>query len=756
MKLGPMVLLPSRRVNCHLKDNGMLRIFEAVPSATKQLQHQGHQRGDKEDLLYRIHLYGLSRSAIQILDPSLSSSRYAFVIHASFREEGAKSYEMRKMPLFLSLETRTELEVWFVLLRCFAIPEIYGPPSVDPLDAFRCHRSLWLRVVQGRRLRAPANHGEYIREKEMDSHCEIILSGEIRGRTSIKKGTYSPLWTEDFQIIEFPDHVEEVYILLRCSRRHRDLFYAKASLQIGDVELGTFNQEWIPAVWAAPDMLTVERVGELDIKFKLEEHIILMSRDYTEIRKVAVSVVLTNLQLLLDFNNRITLDIAHNVQDLEELSDRLLHIFLADNAAAEWLVFLANEEITNHFARMTSPALVASDTASEGAEEHLQQALKQEATRTLFRANSLFTKAIMKFMEKVGGEYLEETIGPYVRLVVANAHLESCEVDPAHLKPGEDIDENWTRLLRHTREILDRILTSAASCPPEFKIIFSKIRIKVVESAGNVPTITFAKYTCISAFIFLRFFMPACLNPHLFGIVRELPDDSTRRTLLLISKGLQGVANMSGFGGKEKWILKMATLSAEYEDQFTDYIDQICDTTYVTGPRQVAQYSGPALVRSRLDPLSQEGIPTLPFLIDQPRELAGLVKLWNKAFLPGTATPEKKPRSVDLSKLNEATRAFNVACIQLEERTTSLVESAVEREESDISEGEIGEEEMSPRLTDVNMQNHHQRTPSAIRISKKASSRRQYGLDEENSSSPPKRVLDAVWPPAFLKKGKGK
>ena len=72
----------------------------------------------------------------------------------------------------------------------------------------------------------------------------------------------------------------------------------------------------------------------------------------------------------------------------------------------------------------------AAELQSEDAEAYQQQSLKQEATRTLFRGNTLLTKSLMKFMEKVGKDYLEDTLGPYLRQVVANSALESCEVDP--------------------------------------------------------------------------------------------------------------------------------------------------------------------------------------------------------------------------------------------------------------------------------------------------------------------------------------
>ena len=134
---------------------------------------------------------------------------------------------------------------------------------------------------------------------------------------------------------------------------------------------------------------------------------------------------------MLDFKNGVTLELAKTVQDLDFLADRLVHIFLADNVAVDWLMYLANEEITAQFTQLKAQVSVAIDAAelqSEDAEAHQQQTLKQEATRTLFRGNSLLTKSLMKFMEKVGKDYLEETLGPYLRYVVATSAMESCEV----------------------------------------------------------------------------------------------------------------------------------------------------------------------------------------------------------------------------------------------------------------------------------------------------------------------------------------
>jgi hypothetical protein len=150
----------------------------------------------------------------------------------------------------------------------------------------------------------------------------------------------------------------------------------------------------------------------------------------------------------LDFSSGLTLEIARTVQDLDAVADRLVHIYIAENVAVDWLTYLADEEITAQFTNL-KPLPISVDepdqVQSEDAEAHQQQILKQEATRTLFRGNTLLTKSLMKFMEKVGKDYLEETLGPYLRFVFANASLESCEV----YTPTSRFLTN-DRLTRHT------------------------------------------------------------------------------------------------------------------------------------------------------------------------------------------------------------------------------------------------------------------------------------------------------------------
>lgn len=140
-----------------------------------------------------------------------------------------------------------------------------------------------------------------------------------------------------------------------------------------------------------------------------------------------------------------------------------------------------------------------------------------------------------------------------------------------------------------------------------------------------------ARYTSVSAFIFLRFFVPALLNPRLFGLVQAQIRPAVQRTLTLIAKTLQGLANMTNFGAKEPYMSVMNEFVDENKQAFVDYvysISKVDDTAALATTEEAQAAEGAkeaALVRNKIqEEIARDAVPSLPYLFDLGKEYAML------------------------------------------------------------------------------------------------------------------------------------
>ncbi|RKO93011.1 hypothetical protein BDK51DRAFT_28758 [Blyttiomyces helicus] len=195
---------------------------------------------------------------------------------------------------------------------------------------------------------------------------------------------------------------------------------------------------------------------------------------------------------------------------------------------------------------------------------------------TLFRANSMASKALEVYMKHLGSKYLVKTLGDIIKQIVSKkVHVEvvedalTCSLILRDWKKWKmskkrerlltnGIKKYWTlfwrRAARYHRE-------PQTNNRPQNQVI------------NKFPKDDFVRYTSVGGFIFLRFFAPAIFGPKLFGLIDEYVEPKTARTLTLLAKTLQSLANLAPFGHKEPYMMALNPFIEENIERMKGYID---------------------------------------------------------------------------------------------------------------------------------------------------------------------------------------
>jgi hypothetical protein len=194
---------------------------------------------------------------------------------------------------------------------------------------------------------------------------------------------------------------------------------------------------------------------------------------------------------------------------------------------------------------------------------------------TLFRRNSVSTKLIALFFKIHGLSYLQDLL--QTKLIKICLENELIEVDRNRLKSSIayewksqhasdetyvvdeyrleeetslQLDESVKKIQDICKDILEAVFASTDECPLELREI---MRFTMLECEKS-----FVGYgeMCVGGLFFLRFMCPAIISPHLFGIVASSPESNAARTLVLICKVLQNIANGGGESEKKESFMR--------------------------------------------------------------------------------------------------------------------------------------------------------------------------------------------------------
>ncbi|KAL9655139.1 hypothetical protein ABK040_008915 [Willaertia magna] len=207
---------------------------------------------------------------------------------------------------------------------------------------------------------------------------------------------------------------------------------------------------------------------------------------------------------------------------------------------------------------------------------HFEISKYQHMPTTIFRSNSLASKALGLYVRDVGYQYLKSTIGILCdELIVENKSL---EIDPKQIEdekePELTLQKNIEKLTEWSSKFLETIMSPEviAKMPKELRLIAKYIGQVSDSLQLDTPVL-------IGGYIMLRFFNPAIATPDALNLTTKKKTKLSQRNFILITKVIQNLANNVLFGNKEKFMICMNDFLTQKKDIMREYLMSIIDYT---------------------------------------------------------------------------------------------------------------------------------------------------------------------------------
>ncbi|KAA1471480.1 Rho GTPase activation protein [Dentipellis sp. KUC8613] len=558
-----------------------------------------------ETILYQsIYIHLLNHTDIRLADRSLFFRGDCLGIHCT--PDQRWSAIAIAEPLYLHFFSVEMLNMWIALMRSYAVSEVYGRGQSSPDGGlYRIWRQVELTCIQGRNIGTarsleenPTNvptsgDSEYRSDGDSvdwDLYCEVYYNDTLSGRTVVKKSLGSPDWHESFTFSDLPPFEKLAIVVLREKKLTKPTAVGTVYITLTNFRRGEYVEGWFPLLQGGSAAASVQ-VGQIRLKLRVDEEIILPYTAYS--RVLDVLGTRNYLDWINDFEFKLK---------LKHISAELVAIAVAKNKLLDSVFELADREVDG------TPS----------------------SHNTLFRGNTVFTKTVELLMAWYGKAFLEASVGPTIRRLCAENV--AIEVDPVRSGKGsKDIERNVDLLVYWCQETWKQIYSVRTECPNEMRRLFERIRqlvekhykskVDTSESVRELP------WQSVSAFCFLRFIVPAILHPHLFGLCPGLPDLPVQRSLTLIAKVIQSLANLNATVQKEQFMRGVKSFLEDSLPAMIDYILVVSSPKANSG--QPSQSSTKSRIvktvqerRSNMPALQKDAVPLLPDLLDVPRHLA--------------------------------------------------------------------------------------------------------------------------------------
>ncbi|KAJ7169899.1 Rho GTPase activation protein [Mycena filopes] len=570
-------------------------------SATCKLSEEGNRcllnvYVDENILYQTLYIHLLNHTDIRQADSSLFFRKDCLGIYCLGSQRWISNSSHAAEPVYLQFANPETCSTWLALLRSYAVPEIYGR-LFFPQDggSYRMWRQVELTVIQARNLgntrpfemsNGAAVIGGASESNpdsdpvDLDVSCEIHLNNMLCGRTTLKKGIGSPDWHENFTFTDLPPFDTLDIFVWKEKKLFKPTLMGSVRVTLSNFRRGESIEGWFPVLHQGPAASDLQ-VGDIRLKIRVDEEIILPYDAYSN--------------LLHTFNTRNFLEWMTDFESkfkLKTISHQLISIAVAKNNLIEQVQEVALREVDG------TPS----------------------SHQTLFRGNTIFTKVMELCMNWYGKAFLEASIGSVLRRLAT-----------------KDVERNLDLLIYWCQEFWSQIYSVRTECPPEMRRLFETVR-KLVEKRYRVQESTQESrelpWQSVSAFCFLRFIVPAILHPHLFGLCPGMPSVAVQRSLTLIAKVIQSLANLNAVNRTEEEFMR--GVKDFLKDSLPGMIDYILVVSTPNRKIESESYSVEdpsdrherlAVVNalrqrvSQMPALNRESIP-MPLIPDVPKQLA--------------------------------------------------------------------------------------------------------------------------------------
>uniref|UniRef100_A0A8D3CKE4 RasGAP-activating-like protein 1 n=1 Tax=Scophthalmus maximus TaxID=52904 RepID=A0A8D3CKE4_SCOMX len=400
-----------------------------------------------------------------------------------------------------------------------------------------------------------------------DPFARVIFNNHS-AETSIIKKTRFPHWAETLELELDPEELsDEGNVTVEVwdwDMVGKNDFLGKVEIPFACLHKTPLLEGWFRLLPLGNNEVDAGgKLGALRLKVRLVEDRILPSVYYQPLIDLMVESVISPTEVE-DSSALTMLEDVTTVESRQDVAMTLVKIYLGQGLVVPFLDYLNTREV-NH---TTDP-------------------------NTLFRSNSLASKAMEQFMKAVGMLYLHEVLKPIINRIFDEKkyiELDPCKIDlnrtrrisfKGAVSEAEVRDSSVEMLQSYLTSIIESIVGSVDQCPPVMRVAFKQLHKRVEEQFAE-PDV---KYLAISGFFFLRFFAPAILTPKLFQLRDQHADTRTSRTLLLLAKALQSVGNLGlQLGhGKEQWMAPLHPIILRSVASVKDLLDKLIDIDHDIG-----------------------------------------------------------------------------------------------------------------------------------------------------------------------------